>query len=107
MLAGQLAYYRARAAEYDATSYRADEGDRDAVAAVAAVVADLAIRGDVLELAGGTGVWTRELARTARSVHYVDGAPEMCERARARVHAPDVDFEVADVFGYRPARRYD
>src|SRR5207248_1335426 len=35
------------------------------------------------------------------------GAPEMAALARAKVTAPNVSFEVADVFTYRPARRFD
>lgn len=104
VVAGQLAYYRARAGEYDATSYGEAPRMRDTIAGV---VADMHIDGDVLELAGGTGAWTVELARVARSVTYVDGAPEMAAIARAKVDDPAVTFEIADVFSYRPSRRFD
>jgi demethylmenaquinone methyltransferase/2-methoxy-6-polyprenyl-1,4-benzoquinol methylase len=104
LLAGQLAYYRARAAEYDETSYGAVTGERDAIPGL---VDAMRIDGDVLEIAGGTGMWTRELARVARSVTYLDGAPEMAALARERVTAPNVSFEVADVFDYEPQRQFD
>jgi demethylmenaquinone methyltransferase/2-methoxy-6-polyprenyl-1,4-benzoquinol methylase len=104
LLAGQLRYYRARAAEYDETSYGAETGAR---AAIPELVDAMGIDGDVLEIAGGTGMWTRELARVARTVQYLDGAPEMAALARERVPASNVSFEVADVFSYRPQRQYD
>ncbi|MDQ1686479.1 MAG: hypothetical protein QOC82_3216 [Frankiaceae bacterium] len=104
LLARQLRYYRARAAEYDATSYGVETGARDAIPAL---VDAMGIDGDVLEIAGGTGIWTRELARVADTVHYLDGAPEMAALARERVTASNVSFEVADAFSYRPQRRYD
>ena len=104
VLAAQLRYYRARAAEYDETSYGVVTGEREAVRALAA---GMDVRGDVLELAGGTGTWTQEFAKTAGTVTYVDGAPEMLAVAQAKVTAPNVSFEVADIFEYVPRRRYD
>jgi demethylmenaquinone methyltransferase/2-methoxy-6-polyprenyl-1,4-benzoquinol methylase len=54
----QVAYYRRRAAEYDLTSYgdvpRADRR-------IASVLGQLRPGGDVLEIACGTGIWTRQL----------------------------------------------
>lgn len=104
VVAGQLAYYRARAGEYDATSYGEAPRMRDAIAGV---VDAIRIDGDVLELAGGTGAWTVELARVARTVTYVDGAPEMAALARAKLPERAVTFEIADLFSYRPSRRFD
>ena len=101
MLAEQVAYYRARAAEYDATAY----GDGGTAAARIAAVAGLRIDGDVLELACGTGMWTRALARSARTLTAVDSAEEALRIARARCPR-SVRFEVADVFTWQPARRY-
>src|SRR4051812_15612220 len=62
VVAEQLRYYRARAGEYDATSYRAVSAER---ASVPAIVDRLGISGDVIELACGTGIWTVELVRYA------------------------------------------
>ena len=56
----------------------------------------------------GLGSEPRWLARTASSVTAVDAAPEMLARARARVGAAaNVRFVLANVFSWRPGRRYD
>ncbi|WP_432967940.1 class I SAM-dependent methyltransferase [Dactylosporangium sp. CA-233914] len=96
VLAGQLAYYRARAGEYDEVyEQRGFTG-----------ISGLPIAGDVLELACGTGQWTARLAPLARSWTALDGAPEMLEIARRRV--PDgVELRRADLFAWEPGTRYD
>ncbi|MEU7657321.1 class I SAM-dependent methyltransferase [Streptomyces lincolnensis] len=102
LLAEQLAYYRAGAAEYD-RPYTRHQELRDLLA----TVDDLPIAGDVLELACGTGQWTPRLAARARSVTAVDAAPETLALARARTASPAVRFVRADLFAWRPPRRYD
>jgi len=103
LVAEQLQYYRARAAEYDATSYGAVSGER---ASVPAIVDRLGISGDVIELACGTGIWTAELVRHAATLTALDGAPEMLELARERV-ATGVRFEQADLFDWTPTSSWD
>jgi SAM-dependent methyltransferase len=102
LLAEQMAYYRAGAAEYD-RQYADYEGLRDLLT----VVDELPIAGDVLELACGTGRWTARLAARARSVTAVDAAAEVLALARARTASPTVEFVEADLFEWRPPRRYD
>jgi ubiquinone/menaquinone biosynthesis C-methylase UbiE len=59
LLAEQVAYYRRPASEYDVTAY----GDVDAAwARISRMVAALRAAGNVLEIAGGTGLWTSTLA---------------------------------------------
>ncbi|MEU7874615.1 class I SAM-dependent methyltransferase [Dactylosporangium sp. NPDC049140] len=100
----QVGYYRSRAGEYDVTAY----GDVEAARRrIARLVAAMAPRGRVLELACGTGMWTEALAREAGSVLAVDAAPEAIEIARARVRDGDIAFEVADLFAFRPQERFD
>ena len=64
--------------------------------------------GDVLELACGSGVWTKGLLRSAATVTAIDGAPEMLAKAKTRVGptAP-VRFIQADLFSWQPDREYD
>lgn len=98
----QVAYYRRRAGEYDATAY----GDLpDADERLAALVEGFRPSGDVLEIACGTGMWTRHLAGHARTLTAVDAAPEMVAEARRR--APSTTFIVADVLDWTPPRRWD
>jgi 2-polyprenyl-3-methyl-5-hydroxy-6-metoxy-1,4-benzoquinol methylase len=104
ILADQLAYYRHRADEYDATAYGdvAAAGER-----IARLVARMRPTGRVLELACGTGLWTRALAEWADTVTAVDAAPEALRIARVRVPSANVRFEVADVFAWNPGTRFD
>ncbi|AVH61658.1 MULTISPECIES: class I SAM-dependent methyltransferase [Streptomyces] len=102
LLAEQLAYYRAGAAEYDRPY-----AEREDLQRLLTVVDDLPVVGDVLELACGTGQWTPLLAARAHSVTAVDAAAEVLAIARARTPAPNVQFIQADVFDWQPPRRYD
>lgn len=61
----------------------------------------------MLELACGTGLWTRRLLRHATSVTAVDAAPEMLAIAAGRFGEDRVRFVEADIFAWRPDRRYD
>jgi len=102
LLRTQAAYYRAHAGEYD-LAYETNEELRS----LEVLAAGLPIGGDVLELACGTGQWTRLLAARGRSVTAVDTAPEMVARARSRTIGLDVEFVEADLFEWRPPRRFD
>ena len=102
ILAEQLAYYRAVANEYE--TYNFDVAGLDELLAATDAFRPT---GDVLELACGAGIWTQGLARSATSITAVDAAPEMLARARAREGVESVDFVQADLFAWRPARRYD
>jgi demethylmenaquinone methyltransferase/2-methoxy-6-polyprenyl-1,4-benzoquinol methylase len=113
-LAEQLDYYRARAGEYDRWWSREGRYDRgpEANARWFAEAAELERvlerfepRGDVLELACGTGVWTERLAQRAATLTAVDAAPEMIDIAWRR--APHATFMAADLLTWRPTRRYD
>lgn len=101
-IAEQIAYYRARAPEYDAVY-----AEREDLREVLNVVDEVPISGDVLELACGTGQWTPALAARARSLTALDSAPETLAVARSRPGTEDVEFVRADVFGWRPQRRFD
>jgi SAM-dependent methyltransferase len=72
-----------------------------------ALVDEFAPTGDVLELACGSGSFTRELVRHARTVTAVDGSPRMLERNRREVGDSRVTYVNADIFDWHPERRYD
>ena len=100
----QIAYYRARAAEYDATSL----GDVEAAGRwFSGVLEELAPRGAVLEIACGTGLWTQHLVQRAESVTALDSSPEMIELATTRIGEKAAKFVAADVLGWELRRRYD
>jgi ubiquinone/menaquinone biosynthesis C-methylase UbiE len=116
LLAGQVDYYRERAAEYDDWWFRRGRYDHGPeinarwfadAAEVAAALERFDPAGDVLELACGTGLWTERLAAYARSVTAVDSAPETLEINRERVADPRVAYVEADLFEWEPERTYD
>ena len=116
LLAEQARYYRERAGEYEDWWYRRGRYDRGADAnarwfAEVAEVQDALERfrpgGRVLELACGTGLWTRRLAEHADTVTAVDASPEVIELARAALDDPRVDYVEADLFAWEPERTYD
>lgn len=116
LLRQQIEYYRARAAEYDEWFYRRgryDRGDdanwqwfyeaglvREALRALGPVES-------VLELACGTGIWTRELARLGRHVTAVDASRAVLEINRAKFQSDRVRYVQADLFAWEPEREYD
>jgi SAM-dependent methyltransferase len=112
----QARYYRERAPEYDDWWFRRgsyDRGphenarwftDRDELVRV---LERFDARGDVLELAGGTGLWTERLVRTASWLTVVDASREMIALNRARVRDESVAYVEADVFSWTPPRRFD
>lgn len=110
LLEDQVRYYRERAATYDLDmDWHSDEPElRKLLDPVEDWFADLPIRGQVLEIACGTGAWTQRLSARADRVHAIDVAPEMIERAREKVAGiGDVVFEVADVYEWQPLVAYD
>jgi SAM-dependent methyltransferase len=116
VLTEQLDYYRARALEYDKWWLREGRFDRGPAAnarwfaeatELEHVLARFDPRGDVLELACGTGLWTRHLIDYADSVTAVDAAPEVLAINRARVGGERVRYVEADLFAWRPDAQYD
>jgi ubiquinone/menaquinone biosynthesis C-methylase UbiE len=121
LLDQQLAYYRARAGEYDQWFLRQGRYDRgpelnrrwfEEVRTLVGALDAFAPRGDVLELACGTGLWTERLAARATHITAVDGSPEVLalnrERLRTVAGAVDVTHVEADLFAWEPpAQRFD
>jgi demethylmenaquinone methyltransferase/2-methoxy-6-polyprenyl-1,4-benzoquinol methylase len=110
-LSEQKRYYAERAPEYDDWWYRRGryELDADAHARWQADVgeADAALEafaplGGVLELAAGTGIWTRKLVRLADRVLAVDANAETLA-----LNTTDAELVQADVFDWRPDGSFD
>jgi SAM-dependent methyltransferase len=108
LLDEQIRYYRARAAECDATSptpeddrFAADtDRTRDALRAFEP-------RGRVLELAAGTGQWTGLLAEYADELIATDASPEMLELNAAKVGNPSIQYRVVDAFALPATHDHD
>jgi SAM-dependent methyltransferase len=89
LLGEQIAYYRARAIEYDRT---APFTDHHGYPELSAALERFAPRGRVLELACGTGQWTKELAEYATELTAVDASEEMLALNRAHVARTNVVY---------------
>ena len=117
LLDEQRAYYGARAREYDRWWTREGRFDRGRaanarwfkeVAALERALEDFGPRGEILELACGTGLWTRRLIADARQITAVDAAPEVLEINRHRVGSERVQYIQADLFQWTPPEaRFD
>ncbi len=103
----QIAYYRARAAEYDATSTPEGDTFADATDHIRAALRAFEPHGRVLELAAGTGQWTGILADFADQLVVTDASPEMLELNRARVGERGIGYRVADAFQMEATHAFD
>lgn len=108
LLREQQDYYRARAPEYFKEALvPLSSQEAEALTAEVGACFDQYFTGEVLELACGPGTWTRMLAQRARTVTAVDGSAEMLALAAERAQGEHVRFVEANLFEWRPERRYD
>ncbi len=110
-VAEQKRYYAERAPEYDDWWYRRGRYElepeglarwRADVAEAEAALEAFSPGGTVLELAAGTGIWTRKLVRLADRVVAVDVNAETLA-----LNTGDAELVRADVFEWEPADRFD
>lgn len=64
------------------------------------------IKGETLELASGTGYWTRYLSELSVRVTCLDGSPEMIAALRQR-GLPNIEIRQVDLFEWTPDRQWD
>jgi demethylmenaquinone methyltransferase/2-methoxy-6-polyprenyl-1,4-benzoquinol methylase len=111
LLTEQKRYYAERAPEYDDWWYRRGRYglSPDALARWRADAAEAEATleafvpgGTVLELAAGTGIWTRKLVRLAERVVAVDANAETLA-----LNSSGAELVRADVFEWEPAERFD
>jgi demethylmenaquinone methyltransferase/2-methoxy-6-polyprenyl-1,4-benzoquinol methylase len=116
ILKEQIAYYRARAQEYDESVYQTGRfASSHKEGASFGSNFDFAARllqrmgpfEEIVELACGTGIWTGDLAQIGKAVTALDASPEMLEINRRKVADARVRYEQADLFAWEPARQYD
>ncbi len=115
-LAEQRDYYEARAPEYDEWWLRRGRYDRGAasngtwfadIAELEGALENVQPRGRILELAGGTGLWSEKLLPFAADLTVVDGSAASLELNRARLDSPSVTYVEADLFGWQPQQQFD
>ncbi|MDQ3210248.1 MAG: class I SAM-dependent methyltransferase, partial [Actinomycetota bacterium] len=111
ILADQSRYYEDRAPEYDDIWFRRgvyDLGPQGNVrwfeetARLEAALDELDASGTVLELACGTGLFTRHLAPRADRLIAVDSAESVLAINRDRVADPSVEYLHGDLFMWSP-----
>lgn len=107
LLDEQIAYYRARAAEYDVSSTPPDDPFAADTDRIRDALRALTPRGRVLELAAGTGQWTGLLADFADELVVTDSSPEMLELNRAKVGERGAVYRVADALALEATHAHD
>ncbi|ARV61116.1 SAM-dependent methyltransferase [Nostocales cyanobacterium HT-58-2] len=112
----QIAYYEARASEYDEWFYRIGRYDRgeeinqrwfNEVAVVKNALYQNGPVEDILELACGTGIWTQELLNIGKKITAFDASQEVLEINRAKLGATHVEYKLVDLFSWEPDAEYD
>ncbi len=119
VLLEQIAYYRARATEYDDWFLRLGRYDRgedatrrwfEQVEEVRQALRTLPLdEKNILELAPGTGIWTEELCNRVAHLTAVDASSEMIALNLQRLgnRAEKVTFIEADLFEWLPTQQFD
>ena len=105
----QMTFYELRAPDYGDRSKPSDRLGRDSrgVRVDRALMDEFRPEGDVLEIACGTGSFTAELVRHARSVTALDSSPSMLALNAQRVGDARVRYLHRNVFTWVPDRLYD
>ncbi|WP_341528561.1 class I SAM-dependent methyltransferase [Nostoc sp. UHCC 0302] len=116
ILQQQIDYYRARANEYDEWFYRIGRYDRgevnnqrwfEEIAVVKSAVQQIVGVNDILELASGTGIWTRELLNIGKKITAIDASKEVIAINRSKLNSPIVEYQQLDLFTWQPDTEYD
>ena len=116
LLKHQIEYYRARAPEYDEWFYRHGRYDHGPAQKQQWECEAQQVRDQlhsvsnlrhILEMAPGTGIWTQELIQIGERVTALDASPEMININRAKLLSDKVDYQLTDLFEWRPDRQYD
>lgn len=118
ILEEQRRYYRERTPEYDDWWERRGRYDKgsafkqawlDDVDSVRRSLAAFGPTGNVLEIAGGTGNWTAELARHGGDLTVIEQSPESIAVNRAKLAnlGASPNYIEVDAFAYEPSETFD
>ncbi|GAA6618263.1 methyltransferase domain-containing protein [Scytonema sp. NUACC26] len=112
----QIAYYSARANEYDEWFYRIGRYNRgeeinqrwfNEAAVIRNALYQIGNVEHVLELACGTGIWTQELLKIGKKITALDASSEVIEVNRSKLGAANVEYQQIDLFNWEPDTEYD
>ena len=112
----QIAYYRARAGEYDEWLHRKGRYDRgpesnlkffSEVDEVREQIRRFTPTGDVLEFACGTGWGTEILVEYADQVTAIDSSEQVLALNRDKIRSDKVHYVQSDIFQWQTERLYD
>ncbi|MEW5925454.1 MAG: class I SAM-dependent methyltransferase [Candidatus Zixiibacteriota bacterium] len=91
-------YYNLRADEYEEIYNRDDPIRQAEQNKIADTIRNIYEGRKVLEIACGTGYWTKYLSETASYICAVDNAPDMLTLAKSKKYDCPIDFMMADAF---------
>ncbi len=101
LIASQIAYYRARAREFDG-------GHHHPIPALTRALRGFEPHGRVVEIACGTGIWTAEILRhSVQTLLCIDAAPEMLAIHETQIDDVRVRREIHDLFRWEPEEVFD
>ncbi|MUG95542.1 methyltransferase domain-containing protein [Scytonema sp. UIC 10036] len=112
----QIAYYSARANEYDEWFYRIGRYDRgeeinqhwfNEAAVIRNALYQIGHVEHVLELACGTGIWTQELLKIGKKITAIDASSEVIEINRSKLGAAKVEYQQIDLFNWESDTEYE
>lgn len=95
-----VGYYARRAEEYEEVYNHDDLRRRAAQAKISRTIRNHLKERHVLELACGTGYWTKSLSHTAKSIVATDINKEVMEVAKKRIFHCDVTFQQEDIYKF-------
>ncbi|WP_339377690.1 class I SAM-dependent methyltransferase [Calothrix sp. NIES-2100] len=116
ILQQQIAYYRARADEYDQWFYRLGRYNRgeeinqrwfQEIEIVKQALQQIGQADEILELACGTGIWTQELVKIGNKITAIDASAEVIAINRSKLNSPNVEYQQIDLFAWQPDAEYD
>ena len=99
-------YYRARAAEYEQIYYRDDRARRREIDDDVERLVQLSRGKVVLDVACGSGFWTKHMSKNAALIVAVDISREMIAEARKKRYTCDVHLLQADLYRLPYQRLY-
>ncbi len=100
-----VSYYNDRAGEYEKVYFHPDE--QEDLLSASTLFQNIFSGKKVLEIACGTGYWTEQISKTARSIYATDINRSVVDIAKARQINNNVIIEVADMYSLDTSTKYD